>query len=361
MVSGRVGLILAGMLGALSACGGQATHRKPTGSSGTAGMPQAGASAEGGTSGDTGGTAGLAAGTAGTPATGGAGSSGAPGGSAGSSSGGAGGSGLGGAAFGGAAGRSGPPDIPGATDREREILASLGTDDATLEATSGAALIDLAEAISLARGYAMCRCTLTPDMPPEDFEDTLDCAREERGLRYLNRPDEARCMEEGSSGVPGFDAALRCQVRWLLEDGNTWMSTCFTPGLPWMPPSGTCMDPPEVISLAEECLYVTYCASGERVTGLRCDQAVQCPDESDELGCFDVRERDWFWCDPELVNPREICNFEMACGLEKEPPVCDPKRTDSYLCNDGGVVSTDLVCNRVADCGDGSDERYCFK
>jgi hypothetical protein len=357
MVSGRVGLIVAGILGALSACGGEATHQKPAGSSGTAGSPQAGSSAEGGVSNDMGGTAG--AGSAGAPVTGGGDSSGAAG--RGASSSGAAGSGLGGAAFGGAAGRSGPPDIPGATDREREILAPLGADDATLEATSGDELIELARAIGLARGYAMCRCAQTPDMPPENLEEMLGCAEAEAYVWSVIRPNQSRCVEEGRSQIPGFDAALRCHVAAARDDGNSWLSTCFTPGTPAPLPPRTCTEPPELTTLIDECQSVTYCANDERVNGARCDQVVQCPDQSDELGCFDALGHDWFWCDPELVDPRNLCEARIGCGLEKEPPVCDPMRIDSYLCNDGGVVSTDRVCDRTADCDDGSDERYCFK
>jgi hypothetical protein len=364
MVSGRAWLIIAGTLATLLACRGEATHQNPSGGAGKAGAAQAGSDAEGGASDDAGGTSGRSAGAAGKPATaGGAAGSGAGAGTggAGAGTGGAGGTGVGGMASGGAAGGSTRPDIPGVSAREREILAPLGTDDATLEATSGAALIELVQAISLARGYAMCRCVQTPDRPPPDVEQMLlGCAGSETGIDYLTRPDQARCVEEGSSRVPDFDAAIRCRARWLRDDGNAWANVCFT-GVQPEPAPQTCMDPTELTLLVQECQYVTYCANDERVTGARCDQLIECPDQSDELGCFEELGRDWFWCDPDLVDPRNFCEVRIECGLAKEPPVCDRTRMDSYLCDDGGAVSTGVVCNRATDCDDGSDERYCFR
>jgi hypothetical protein len=355
MVSGRGLSIVA--LALFSACGGEAIDHRSKGGAGSAGAAQAGsggAGAEAGMSDATGGTAG----SAGAPTSGGAGS----GGSAGTLSAGSGGAGSdaagsAGAGFGGAAGGAGPPEIPGATDEEREILAPLGTDDAALQATSGAELIALIQEIAFARGYAMCRCTWTPEMPPADPDETLGCAREEG--RFLASPDQARCVGEGSANVPSLDAELRCQGTWLRDDGIAWVNTCF--GTPWMPAPDTCTTSPEYRMLLDECQFVTYCANDERVGGSRCDQKMQCQDQSDELGCFEVLGRDWFWCDPELLHPMDVCSFDLACGLAKEPPVCDPMRPGIYLCDDGGEVTTALVCNRAVDCEDGSDERYCVK
>jgi hypothetical protein len=360
MVSGRGLSIVA--LALFSACGGEAIDHRPKGGAGSAGAAQTGsggAGAEAGTSDATGGTTG----TAGAPTSGGAGSGGGAGspgagsGGAGSSGAGSGGAGSGGAEFGGAAGGARLPEIPGATDEERELLAPLGTDDATLQAASGAELVALIQEITFARGYAMCRCTWTPNMPPADPDEILGCAREEG--RFFAGPDQARCVGEGSASVPTLDAELRCRAAWLREDGIAWMSTCF--GAPWMPAPATCTTSPEYTMFINECHYVTYCANDERVNGARCDRQFQCPDQSDELGCFEVLGRDWFWCDPELAYATDICSFDTACGFEKEPPVCDPMRPGIYLCDDDGEVTTELVCDRALDCADGSDERYCVK
>ena len=86
--------------------------------------------------------------------------------------------------------------------------------------------------------------------------------------------------------------------------------------------------------------------------------------QSDELGCFDVTGRDWLWCEGRLMSPGLVCsapNFGEGCGLEMIPPICDPAVPDRYLCNDGGQVSAEVVCDRVFDCADGSDERYCAR
>jgi hypothetical protein len=120
------------------------------------------------------------------------------------------------------------------------------------------------------------------------------------------------------------------------------------------------MASPEATVLFDQCMSALYCADDSRIVGLRCDSAIECSDQSDELGCFAIAGRDWFWCDPELMRPRDVCR-DFGCGLEKTPPVCDPARKDVYLCNDGGEVSVESACDRASDCSDASDERYCFK
>ena len=127
-----------------------------------------------------------------------------------------------------------------------------------------------------------------------------------------------------------------------------------------MPAPLSCGEPPELTLLVNECELVTYCANDERVDGRRCDQTVQCADQSDELGCFEETGHDWFWCDPQLFRASDICR-DTSCALEKTPPVCDPGRPERYLCDDGSDVDVYVVCDRSADCPDGSDERYCVK
>jgi hypothetical protein len=365
MVLGRASVtILLGSLLTLASCRGQSTNPKPSdaGSAGDATAGSAGTGMEGGAPNETAGTAGV--GGAGTQATGGSAGTQATGGSAGAESGGM--SGLGGGAghgntagLGGSAGGT-IPDLPGASDREREILAPLATDDATLDATSGGDLIELALAVGAARGYTMCRCVQSPTMPPADIEQMLrSCAAEESGIRELSRPDEARCIEEGMATLPAAEEYLRCRIKQIRDDVPNWVNRCSDPDAPWIPPE-SCTASPETTMLLQQCQFVVYCGDGTRVSGSRCDRDLNCSDQSDELGCFETTGYDWFWCDPDLVGPWEVCG-DGACGLEKTPPVCDPDRPNVYLCNDGGEVSVESICNRESDCPDGSDERYCFK
>jgi hypothetical protein len=163
------------------------------------------------------------------------------------------------------------------------------------------------------------------------------------------------------AAVPGAEEHLRCRIKWVRDDGPEWVSMCWNPEVPWAPPEESCTASPEATLLSEQCRSVVYCAGGSRVQGGRCDRRIECSDQSDELGCFPFTGRDWFWCDPELMEPRDVCRYGGDCGLEKTPPVCDPMRPETYLCDDGGEVSVETVCDRAQDCADASDERYCFK
>jgi hypothetical protein len=363
MVPGRARVAILGALLALSACRGQSTNPKrsgtgsagtsPSGSAGTSPSGSAGTGTEGGAPSETGGSAPV--GGAGTPATGGSGTAG---------NGGV--SGLGGSAGAGngagTAGSTAPaiPELPGASEREREIVAPLGTDDATIDATTGGDLLELGLAIGAARGYAMCRCAWSPDMPPMDVEEVLrGCGGEESGLRELVPKDSARCFEEGMASLPAAEAYLRCRIKWSRDDAAKWVDLCSNPEVQPVP-AEFCEASPETQRLLDDCQFAVYCADGVRVEGRRCDFGIDCADQSDELGCFETSGRDWFWCDPELEHPSVVCHSN-TCGLEKTPPVCDPDRPNVYLCDDRSEVSVESVCNRASDCPDGSDERYCFK
>jgi hypothetical protein len=358
MVTGRARVTIVGALLTLSACRGQSTNPKPidAGSAGDGRSGSAGTGMEGGAPHETGGS--TAVGGAGTPAAGGS----ENGGSGGTSGfGGGAGSGNEAGVAGNAAGAGGAvPELPGANDREREILAPLATDDATIDAATGGDLIALGRAIGAARGYAMCRCAHSPDMPPADVEELLrGCASDETGLRELARPDEARCIEEGVVVLPAAADYLRCRIKLVRDDAPQWVSRCSDPDFPWVP-TGTCMPSAEAEMLFQRCWGALYCADGASVQGGRCDGTLECSDQSDELGCFAHVGYDWFWCESELMHPFDVCR-EGTCGIEKTPPVCDPGRPSVYLCDDRSEVSVELVCNRAADCPDGSDERYCFK
>jgi hypothetical protein len=288
-----------------------------------------------------------------------------PGGTTGQVSAGHGGAGSGGSSDAGRSGAAGSASdgfvttIPHPTEREQEILAPLGTDDATIEGTSGTDLTALERRVHRAKAYVLCRCGLSPDMPPDDPDMVEGCAAAETDVSYLGRPGTSRCIDEGMASVPGFEDYVRCLIVSYRDYGIALQRNCTNPGEE-VPLQQACERSEEIEALFNGCWFAYYCADDERVDGSRCDQIVQCSDQSDELGCFDLLGRDWFWCDGELLHPADVCR-PGGCGLEKVPPVCEPAASDRYLCNDGVEVSVDTVCDRTFDCADGSDERYCVK
>jgi hypothetical protein len=170
--------------------------------------------------------------------------------------------------------------------------------------------------------------------------------------------------------VPGFEDYVRCLTKWYRDDGSAIERAC-THLRDWEPLSERCERSKEVEKLISRCWWAHDCANGEHAEGDRCNLLFECLDESDELGCFDVKGRDWLWCDGKLMSPDFVCRGPgcdhggtctgEGCGLKMTPPVCDPAVPDRYLCNDGGAVSAEVVCDRVFDCADGTDERYCAR
>jgi hypothetical protein len=352
MVSGRVYVLAVAVTAALAGCQGRTTSRGGSPTGGAAGAASGGSAGE-----STGGSAGTTGGAE--AGQGGAQAGGTPGGSGtGATGGDAGRSGSPGSA--GSAGSGWTTTIPNPSDDEKELLAPLGTDDATIDGTSGTDLTSLGRRIGTARGYAMCRCAFSPDMPPEDPNELDSCVVEETGLRFLTVPSYRRCIDEGMAEVPGFEDYVRCQLKWIRDDGKEWQTSCVEPTVEHVWPDYACPRSPEVSTFIDGCALVYYCADGARVAGSRCNATFECTDQSDELGCFAERGKDWFWCDGTLVEPGSVCR-DGDCGVDKVPPVCDTNRPEDYLCNDGSVVRAQTVCDRVFDCPDGSDERYCVK
>src|SRR5688500_12920437 len=90
-------------------------------------------------------------------------------------------------------------------EREAELLAPLWVDEATLLAASGPELVELVQSIGLARGYALCRCTAPPAVPPEDIEALMRCAEFETGTSIVAGEARARCINEVTSELPEIE------------------------------------------------------------------------------------------------------------------------------------------------------------
>jgi hypothetical protein len=257
--------------------------------------------------------------------------------------------------------------VPGETAEESALLQPLFEDDSTIESASGDALIELAKQVGLARGYALCRCAISPDQAPESSTDLIACAREESGQlgRTLNQ-DTARCLSEALAADPALEPALRCDLRWAMSDGREWLRVCWEPR-----PDGTvgskpvadnpnCPRTEELSTVVLTCGFVIYCTDGTRVEGSRCNGTFECNDGLDEHACFEVRGRDMIQCGDHVEDPSIVCR-SGACADSEFARWCDPLRPDRLLCGDGTDVSGDVVCDRVDDCAERTDERYCLR
>jgi hypothetical protein len=270
------------------------------------------------------------------------------------------------------------PHLSGATAEEEAILDPLFLEPAEIAQADLAGLIALGARIGLARGYAMCRCLQSESRPPDDVAGVLSsCAADEAGmLRDFSwypsaergpRPNEdmVRCLSDEALQRPELEDALRCELGSYQKDGQAWLDLCSIPHGPnevgaWPgPPQDTCQNAQELSGVLEECRLTSYCADGTRVGG-RCGGWQECPDESDERGCFDFVGRDMLRCGGEIIRPAVLCNPE-GCGFELRPSPCDEARRDRFLCTDGSDVSGDVVCDRKDDCADGTDEVYCVR
>jgi len=271
-------------------------------------------------------------------------------------------------------GGGGPPNwLPPANEREEEILAPLDLNDPEIASASGEALVEMARTVGLARGYAMCRCAVTPMQVPEDVDQLVNqCAREEAGtFRDLNalpyepgaaRPNCAGELSAQFSREPMLEEVLRCTIRRYRDDGQYWLSLCsggavLLPPPAWMPCPGS-----EV--LEQTLLFCTSrvtCDDGTSVGDtLLCDGTATCPDQSDEYRCFGVNGQDMVLCGEEFVRANIFCQVSR-CGYLTNPPVCDESRPDRFICNDGTDIAQQALCDRQVDCPDETDERHCFR
>jgi hypothetical protein len=263
----------------------------------------------------------------------------------------------------------GPARVPGETDEEAQILEPLFQDESALDNASGEALARLAVSIGLARGYALCRCVFAPGEPPASTMNLVrTCARDEAGsIGRAYRGDATRCLGEALAADPALEDAVRCRSTEVMSDGRRWLEVCWqerSPDEPFMlpslpnTPSPACSSSERLDLVLHVCQSVHYCADGRRVDGGLCDAIVDCEDETDERGCFEVRGRDMVQCGDEIHGALDICE-PNACPAAAAH--CDETRPNVFSCDDGVDVSTNQVCDRVDDCANGADELYCLR
>jgi hypothetical protein len=153
----------------------------------------------------------------------------------------------------GSAGSDSSTTIPHPSEREKELLAPLGTDDATIDATSGTELMALGRSVGVAKAYVLCRCGLSPEKTPEDPGRVELCAAAETDVSVLGRPGTPRvCLEEGLGDVPGFEDYVRCMTKQYRDDGNAIQRAC-TNLRDYEPPSARCEPSKEVEMLISRC------------------------------------------------------------------------------------------------------------
>lgn len=232
------------------------------------------------------------------------------------------------------------------------ILAPLATDDATIDAKSGAELLELAMNIGYAEGYAQCTC-----LPKEPVADLDGCARAESRFELLFEPAVARCVVEQGREVAGFDELLRCKAKSTRSLGRHYANCpdgTDTKGAGPEPPYN-CSAADDVWQLASgsPCRDAFSCDDGTFLHAGHCDFHRDCPDSSDERGCGD------FVCGDQLLSPWDACNPD-ACSVDFSPPLCSGAEPLRAQCGDGTEVSVGQLCNQVQDCSTGRDEQYCF-
>lgn len=345
------------LIAALYSCGGHSNDPRSAQAgattSGNGGSGGSGASDDGGTatSGDAGksGHGGTSpAGGAGTTSTGGGGSDGGT-----SAIGGSGGE----TPSAGDAGES-----AGGADSTDEILAALDTDDATIDAASGAALLELARDIGFARGYAVCTCLLPDGAPPIEGDSLRTCAIVESGFaENLFDEAKARCVADRSQAIAEFDAYLRCNLK-NLRDVARVQAQCFldTPPVTFMYMCEYSAEADDLLR-SGSCDNAFFCDDGRFTETGRCDKRVDCTDWEDERNCADLFGVDLLLWDNEILYPAYACGTESRCGLVADPPFCSPDTKELFLCGDGTDIPTQLVCDRTADCANGRDEELCLR
>lgn len=163
--------------------------------------------------------------------------------------------------------------LPGQTEREAELLAALAIDDATLHRASGTELIDLVQAIGLARGYLLCRCHWFPEgaPPDEDFERLLEGCVPDESIRIVADAAKARCVAEQLPVLPGLEDYLRCLGSGTRDGALGAPQSCLDGEHGPAPEAGSCELPPGGEETILGCALAHECPDGSLVEG---------PDES---------------------------------------------------------------------------------
>ncbi|CAD5114092.1 DgyrCDS3240 [Dimorphilus gyrociliatus] len=88
-----------------------------------------------------------------------------------------------------------------------------------------------------------------------------------------------------------------------------------------------------------------------------CNQRIDCPSGNDELNCKDINT---FICDSgEEINTNLICNYIPDCKDASDERNCQKTctRVKNFQCKNGQCIDSVKVCNREKNCIDGSDEQ----